>query len=55
MGLPYSERRAALEGLDLNGPHWTTPETFEEGAALRYEMEREGAITAVKRRPRAFV
>ena len=92
MALPYSERRAELEALDLNGTHWTTPETFDDGAALfdavcahelegvvakrraslyrpgdrdwvkiknreywRYEMEREGAITAAKRRPHAFV
>ena len=92
MTLPYSERRAQLEALNLNGPHWTTLETFEDGAALfdavcahelegvvakrraslyrpgergwvkirnrecwRYEMEREGGITAAKRRPRMFV
>jgi bifunctional non-homologous end joining protein LigD len=24
-GLPYTERRAALEALDLNGPNWQTP------------------------------
>jgi bifunctional non-homologous end joining protein LigD len=91
MTLPYSGRRAELEGLDLNGTHWTTPETFEDGPALfnavcahelegvvakrraglyrpgergwvkiknreywRYEMEREGAITAAKRQPHAF-
>jgi len=29
LSLPYSERRAELEALDLNGPHWTTPETVE--------------------------
>jgi bifunctional non-homologous end joining protein LigD len=34
MGLPYSERRAELEALDLNGAHWTTPETFDDGPAL---------------------
>lgn len=30
----YSERRAQLEALDLNGVHWQTPETFEDGEAL---------------------
>jgi bifunctional non-homologous end joining protein LigD len=25
MDLPYTERRAALEALDLNGPYWQTP------------------------------
>jgi bifunctional non-homologous end joining protein LigD len=34
MQLPYSERRCQLEALDLNGPNWQTPETFEDGAAL---------------------
>jgi bifunctional non-homologous end joining protein LigD len=31
---PYSERRAMLEGLELNGPGWTTSETFDDGLAL---------------------
>jgi ATP-dependent DNA ligase len=31
---PYSERRAQLEALDLNGVYWQTPETFDDGAAL---------------------
>ena len=31
---PYSERRAALEKLDLHATHWATAETFEEGDAL---------------------
>jgi bifunctional non-homologous end joining protein LigD len=35
MRLPYTERRARLEGLDLNGPSWRTPAYHEgEGAAL---------------------
>lgn len=34
MCLPYSERRALLEALDLNGRAWRTPETFEDGEAL---------------------
>ncbi|HET9641904.1 MAG TPA: hypothetical protein VFP68_00750 [Burkholderiaceae bacterium] len=31
---PYSERRARLEALDLNGVLWQTPETFDDGTAL---------------------
>jgi bifunctional non-homologous end joining protein LigD len=31
---PYSERRAALEALDLNGVYRQTPETFDDGEAL---------------------
>jgi bifunctional non-homologous end joining protein LigD len=31
---PYSERRAQLEALNLNGVHWQTPETFDDGDAL---------------------
>jgi bifunctional non-homologous end joining protein LigD len=31
---PYSARRARLEALDLNGVHWQTPETFDDGEAL---------------------
>ena len=31
---PYSERRAQLDALDLNGVHWQTPETFHDGEAL---------------------
>lgn len=34
LGLPYCERRAELEALDLHGPYWHTPETFNDGTAL---------------------
>ena len=35
-GLPYRERRALLEALDLNGPSWQTPPYFPgEGDAVR--------------------
>ena len=34
--LPYRERRAILDGLDLNGPSWQTPPSFPgEGDAVR--------------------
>jgi bifunctional non-homologous end joining protein LigD len=29
LDLPYDERRALLEGLDLAGPHWLVPPAFE--------------------------
>jgi bifunctional non-homologous end joining protein LigD len=37
MDLPYSRRRALLEGLDLNGANWQVPPSFtaESGADLR--------------------
>jgi bifunctional non-homologous end joining protein LigD len=31
---PYEERRATLERLELDGPGWTTSETFDDGLAL---------------------
>ena len=34
VALPYSERRRLLAQLDLNGPHWTTPDVFDDGDAL---------------------
>ena len=32
--LPYRERRARLEALDLRSPAWQTSERFDDGAAL---------------------
>jgi bifunctional non-homologous end joining protein LigD len=37
MVLPYSERRALLEELDLVGPAWHTPNAFDDAEAL-YEV-----------------
>jgi bifunctional non-homologous end joining protein LigD len=34
MCLPYQERRALLEALELDGPAWRTPEAFDDGEAL---------------------
>jgi bifunctional non-homologous end joining protein LigD len=31
---PYAERRRELEALELDGPAWTTCETFDDGRAL---------------------
>jgi bifunctional non-homologous end joining protein LigD len=47
MHLPYHERRRRLESLDLNGPYWQTPETFDDGEALFdavCERELEGVV-----------
>ena len=47
LDLPYSERRAQLEALDLHGPYWHTPETFDDGPALFEavcERELEGIV-----------
>ena len=44
---PYSERRAQLESLDLNGSYWRTPEVFDDGPALFEavcERELEGVV-----------
>jgi bifunctional non-homologous end joining protein LigD len=51
MCLPYRERRALLEALELDGPHWQTPPAFDDGEALleatgRYGLE---GIVAKKR------
>lgn len=42
-GLPYSERRRLLEGLDLQGPAWHTPAAHPgEGSALREATRASG-------------
>jgi bifunctional non-homologous end joining protein LigD len=47
MHLPYSERRSRLESLNLNGPYWQTPGTFDDGEGLFEaicERELEGVV-----------
>jgi bifunctional non-homologous end joining protein LigD len=48
LDLPYSERRALLEGLNLNGPNWHISPTFDgDGAAVvatAGEQHLEGVI-----------
>jgi ATP-dependent DNA ligase len=34
LDLPYWQRRRLLDGLELAGPHWQTPETFSQGDEL---------------------
>jgi bifunctional non-homologous end joining protein LigD len=45
--LPYAERRARLEELDLSGPHWMVPPVFLDGpatAAAARENKLEGVV-----------
>jgi bifunctional non-homologous end joining protein LigD len=54
--LPYSERRRILEEMQLDGPHWRTPESFDDGTALWdavCEHELEGVVA--KRRSGRYV
>ncbi|MGI8478348.1 MAG: hypothetical protein ACR2M2_00560 [Gaiellaceae bacterium] len=45
---PYGERRRKLERLRLDGPAWTTSETFDDGRAARFtavcELGFEGVV-----------
>jgi bifunctional non-homologous end joining protein LigD len=51
MCLPYSRRRALLEALDLDGPTWRTPDSFDDGEALLQATSRLGleGVVAKKR------
>ena len=46
LSLPYGERRARLEQLDLAGPHWMVPPVFTDGAATA-EAARENRLEGV--------
>jgi bifunctional non-homologous end joining protein LigD len=51
MRLPYTERRARLEALDLNGPSWRTPAYHAgEGAALLQASKDQGLEGIVAKR-----
>jgi bifunctional non-homologous end joining protein LigD len=50
MCLPYAERRALLEQLDLNGPAWRTPEAFDEGEGLLEATSAHGLEGIVAKR-----
>jgi bifunctional non-homologous end joining protein LigD len=45
--LPYMERRALLEGLDLNGPNWHISPTFEGNGAAVVETAGEQHLEGV--------
>ncbi|MGW1412278.1 ATP-dependent DNA ligase [Streptomyces sp. NPDC002403] len=46
-GLPYTERRSLLEGLSLNGPHWSTPAAVVGHGAQALEMTRSAGMEGV--------
>jgi bifunctional non-homologous end joining protein LigD len=45
--LPYTERRALLEGLDVDGPHWKTPPHWTEDGAAVLQSAREQQLEGV--------
>jgi bifunctional non-homologous end joining protein LigD len=47
MDLPYSERRALLEGLELGGPHWHISPSFDGDGAAVVETAREQRLEGV--------
>jgi bifunctional non-homologous end joining protein LigD len=57
LDLPYVDRRALLEGLDLNGPHWQTPPYFTGGGRFARDTAREQGLPGVigKRLDSAYV
>jgi ATP-dependent DNA ligase len=50
MVLPYAERRALLEELDLVGPAWHTPSAFDDAEALFEVVCAQGLEGAVAKR-----
>ncbi|HET7477268.1 MAG TPA: non-homologous end-joining DNA ligase [Dermatophilaceae bacterium] len=47
---PLAERRATLERLDLTGPHWRVPPTYDDGAVLRAATLEQGLEGVVSKR-----
>ncbi len=47
---PYTERRATLERLGVNGPHWTVPPSFDDGPATLAAAEQNGLEGVVAKR-----
>ncbi len=47
---PWSDRRATLERLDLDGPRWQTPPTFEDGRSLHAATKEQGLEGIVSKR-----
>ena len=48
---PYAQRRVLLEGLQLDGPQWRTPEAFDDGEAL-WEAVCEHELEGLVAKPR---
>jgi bifunctional non-homologous end joining protein LigD len=47
---PYAERRSTLERLDLFGPNWTVPPSFDDGPATILAAEQNGLEGVVAKR-----
>ncbi|MFZ1411366.1 MAG: non-homologous end-joining DNA ligase [Micropruina sp.] len=47
---PLQQRRALLEGLDLNGPSWQTPPVYEDGPMLLDATAAQGLEGVVSKR-----
>jgi bifunctional non-homologous end joining protein LigD len=51
MGLPYTERRSLLEGLELDGPHWKVPSYHVgDGKALLAASKAQGLEGVIAKR-----
>lgn len=55
-GEPWHRRRELLEALDLNGPHWQTPPTYDDGSELQEATRSQGleGVVSKKRDARYF-
>ena len=55
-GRPWKERRAVLESLDLAGPHWQVPPTYDDGRSLLDITADQGleGVVSKKRSSRYF-
>jgi bifunctional non-homologous end joining protein LigD len=47
---PYTERRATLERLGVDGPHWTVPPVFDDGPATLAAADQNGLEGVVAKR-----
>jgi bifunctional non-homologous end joining protein LigD len=50
MGRAWSDRRATLERLELDGPRWQTPPTFDDGLVLHEATKEQGLEGIVSKR-----
>jgi bifunctional non-homologous end joining protein LigD len=48
--LPWSDRRGALEALELDGPRWQVPPVYDDGALLQQVTEQQGLEGVVSKR-----
>jgi len=50
MSRPLTERRGLLEDLDVNGPSWQTPATYDDGQMLMAATEQQGLEGVVSKK-----